>query len=210
MHTDSAEYLKTEFIAWVITHPKMFNSHRDCLGVEVPFSANKRMADVLLIRETNHAFEIKGDLDNLTKLRAQLADYNKTFEEVTVITTQKHLKKIVKLIPKRIGILVFAENGFKQIRKPKKRIRLDKNSLLMFLKKNEITPLLKDKYRLSSTDYVRKIAGEQISLHIIRKAVQKILARKYSPLFKLFLKDIGKTIHTDDLLALTGQIQNLH
>ncbi|MCA6070641.1 MAG: sce7726 family protein [Endomicrobium sp.] len=57
---------------------------------EVLFSQNKRRADLVrLLNKTLTAFEIKGDLDNTSKLRKQISDYINTFDKVFVITTKK-------------------------------------------------------------------------------------------------------------------------
>jgi len=201
----SALHIKALLVQALLNGQFRFNSERDCIGLEVPFSENKRLADLVLFRNHVHAFEIKGDFDNLTKLKSQLFDYHKVFEKVTLITTTKHIKRASISVPPKTGIILLNDTQIKVIRRPKLTQKLSKSSLLMFLNKMDIAKLLKCKANAISTDEIRRLA-ERMPLKIIKKAAYQKMRGRYSDLFKLFLRDKGTKIHLDDLRSLTGQI----
>jgi hypothetical protein len=209
MAKNTAEHLKARFIEWLLKGNLSFDTTKDAIGVEVSFSANKRKADLVVMGKELHAFEIKGDQDNLRKLKNQISDYNKTFDRVSIVTSIRHLVKIRKLVSRYTGLITVKDNNFKVIRKTKLRRRLNKQSLLMFFPKTEVASLLGlsklDKY---STDKVRFMA-QKLSLRKIRRASLALLKKRYGKLFGLFMSDKGDIIHIDDLLSLTGKVKDL-
>ena len=161
-----AEHLKAYFIQWLLKGNLSFDKKNNAIGTEVSFSSNRRKADLVILDHELHAFEIKGGYDTLRKLEAQLVDYHKTFNKVTVITTPKHLIGVRKIIMRHTGLILHEDNNFKVVKKAKIRKRLDKYSLLMFLKKSEIAKLLKlGNINNYSTDQVRNIAKEKLTLN---------------------------------------------
>lgn len=207
----NAEYIKAQIIQWLLKGNLAFNPTQDAIGLEVLFSANKRKADVLILSKSLHALEIKGDFDNLKKLKWQLRDYHKTFDKVSLVTTPKHLPKIYKLIKPSTGLVVLSGKSLKVVRPAKRQKRLSKSALLMFLSKNELANLVKiAKYKGFSTGEVRKIVARRLNLQEIRKAAYSPLKKSYSKLFRLFLNDIGGNIMYDEVRGLCGKIDKLH
>ncbi len=210
MPKSDAEHLKIYLIQWLLSGNLDFNKRNSAIGTEVLFSVNKRKADLVTINSETHAFEIKGNRDTLKKLKSQLADYHKTFDKVSIVTTPKHLSEAKKKITNYTGLISFEEKTFKVIRKAKLRKRLDKYSLLMFLKKGEIARLLKlSNINNYSTDQVRYLAHQKLNLSEIRQASLMVTRTRYKKLFNLFLKDKGKEMHIDDLISLSGNVKDL-
>jgi hypothetical protein len=206
----NADYVKSKFIQWLLCGNTGFKKHRDTIAVEVLFSPNHRKADMLVLSNSLHAFEIKGDRDNLRKLRYQLRDYSKTFDRVSVVTTQRHLKDVKKIIGRKVGLILFTGETFLIKRKAIVYHRLDKASLLTFLDKNTVKSLLKHNVPAkASTDEIREMAANQLTYARIQEAVRILLKKRYRKLFQLFLKDIGGTIMPDDLAGLRGKINTL-
>lgn len=99
--------------------------------------------DVAVINGKLCGYEIKSDLDSLSRLMFQMPAYEHQFEELTLVTTELHLTNARKLIPKRWGIILAeASNNdtiwFHNLRKPKPRKRLDIKSLMFTLTVKEL------------------------------------------------------------------------
>tara|TARA_B100000749_G_scaffold222626_1_gene177778 strand:+ start:2405 stop:2956 length:552 start_codon:yes stop_codon:yes gene_type:complete len=71
----------------------------------------RAIADVVAIYEFSHCFEIKSDLDSLSRLKNQIESYNACFQKITVVTTDKHVDKIVDIIPEWWGVMIAREIG---------------------------------------------------------------------------------------------------
>ena len=64
-------------------------------------------ADVVHITEHfMHGYEVKGDGDTLQRVANQLRCYGEVYDFVTFIVTEKHLPKLLPLLPAWVGILV--------------------------------------------------------------------------------------------------------
>ncbi len=206
-----AEYIKTRVIKWLLDGNLSFDISQDAIGAEVLFSANRRRVDLLILSQKFHALEIKGYLDDPRKLKGQLDDYHKTFDKVSVITTPKHLNEINKIIKPYTGLILFDGKSFKVKRLARQRKRLDKHSLLMFLNKNQLNSLLKVKNNNNiSTDEVRILTAKKLSTKEIRKIAYSSLKSRYDELFRLFMKDTGGNIISDELKGLCGRINELY
>ena len=202
-----AEKIKVRIIEWLLDGHLGFDITRDSIGLEVLFSRNKRRADMLIVSNEFHALEIKGDLDDLSKLPDQLNDYSNTFDKTSMVITRKHLKNIRQLLPRYTGIILFEKNSLRTIRKAALRKRLDKGSLLMFMGKVQLGKLLNIKYVAKySTDELRFMASEKLSLHLIRCEAYGFLQRKHKKRFDLFLRDKGSSVLIDDLSSLYGDV----
>jgi len=76
------------------------------VALEARYAATSRRVDVLVVCEHTHAYEIKSDADRLNRLSDQLSDYRHTFDFVTVVSTEKHLPSIKKIVSKNDGIII--------------------------------------------------------------------------------------------------------
>ena len=69
-------------------------------------------ADVVHITEQfMHGYEVKGDGDTLQRVANQLRCYGEVYDFVTFIVTEKHLLKVLPLLPEWVGILVASATG---------------------------------------------------------------------------------------------------
>lgn len=107
----------------------------------------KSKADFVLINGKAVVYEIKTELDNLDRLSSQINDYYKAFDHVAVVTYEKNLQQLQKIldcIDKPVGIYVLRKNGkLGTIRKPQKYIRdLNKEIIFKILRKNEYEDIL--------------------------------------------------------------------
>ncbi|MBH8558905.1 sce7726 family protein [Hymenobacter negativus] len=69
-------------------------------------------ADVVHITEHfMHGYEVKGDGDTLQRVANQLRCYGEVYDFVTFIVTEKHLPKLLLLLPEWVGVLVASAGG---------------------------------------------------------------------------------------------------
>jgi len=72
---------------------------------ELPTGSTR--ADVVHITEHfMHGYEVKGDGDTLQRVANQLRCYAEVYDFVTFIVTEKHLPKLLPLLPGWVGIMV--------------------------------------------------------------------------------------------------------
>lgn len=200
----NANTIKLEFIKWLLKKEKDI-----ILGNEVLFSIYQKRADLLMIKKNKtYAYEIKSDRDNLKDIQEQLSEYLSSFDYTTLIITPKFEKNILNSIDNKIGIYVIDNNKIRILKRPLMSRKQDKNNLLQFLHKNELTKLLNKKglSKYSVFD-LRKIALKEIPIKLIKELSTKVLYLRYSNLFNLFVFDTkGENITIDDLKSLTGNI----
>jgi hypothetical protein len=53
-----------------------------------------------------HGYEVKGDADTLQRVPNQLRCYGEVYDFVTFVVTEKHLLKLLPLLPEWVGVLV--------------------------------------------------------------------------------------------------------
>ncbi|GAB3585006.1 sce7726 family protein [Hymenobacter daeguensis] len=71
-------------------------------------------ADVVHITEHfMHGYEVKGDGDTLQRVANQLRCYGEVYDFVTFIVTEKHLAKLLPLLPAWVGIQVATAGGLR-------------------------------------------------------------------------------------------------
>jgi len=190
------------------------NKKNIVIGAEVPFLSGKRWLDVLLMHPKYfHAFEIKGDRDSLSRLSGQIKDINTSFEYTSVVVSNKYVEKISQHIPASVGIIyINADNkSVKTIRKPIKRVKLNKKNLSLFLWKQEIIPLLKEYKYLGKeeTHLLRHLLLKKTTLKEINKLSKQALINRYKGRFDRFLSERGKKTMADDLVNLSFDNQTV-
>ena len=90
--------IKTLLIDKIIKDNKNIDDYIICS--EVPFLSGKRWADlVVLTKDSLIAYEIKSELDSLTRLSEQIKDYSKTFDKVYLVLSKKFKK--IPAIPQK-------------------------------------------------------------------------------------------------------------
>lgn len=111
----------------------------------------KSKADFVLINGKAVVYEIKTELDNLERLSSQIADYYKAFDHVAVVTYERNLqqlKKVLDNVDKPVGIYVLRKNGkLGTIRKPQRHTEdLDKEIIFKLLRKSEYEYIIAKQY----------------------------------------------------------------
>jgi hypothetical protein len=119
---------------------------------ELHVHRSRAIADVVTLRMEPHCYEIKGDGDKINRILEQGRFYEKSFRRITVVTTDKHLKKVANIAPPFWGIMVARIDSqemltINSIRRTKINPNFDVDMALQTLWKSEIIELLPDKNR---------------------------------------------------------------
>jgi hypothetical protein len=75
------------------------------------FRAYESLADLVILNGTSTVYEIKSELDNLSRLDKQLDDYLKIFDRVNVVTHHSCAEVFLKRLPARVGLLGLDADG---------------------------------------------------------------------------------------------------
>jgi hypothetical protein len=102
--------------------------------------------DIAIINNSLIGWEIKSEQDTLNRLPSQVDMYNRIFDYLYIITNEKHLKKINKIIPDFWGVIGVHQNGSDIktiiIRKASKNLLVESRYLVQLLWKNEAIEIL--------------------------------------------------------------------
>lgn len=111
------------------------------------FGCNAARIDVAVVNGALHGFEIKSDCDSLERLDAQITEYSKIFDYVTLVTGNRLFDSARRKIPAwwGLGLAIFTDNAvhIREKRKPKKNPSLDPLSLAQMLWKRETLQCLR-------------------------------------------------------------------
>ncbi len=111
----------------------------------------KSKADFVLINGKAVVYEIKTELDNLDRLSSQIDDYYKAFDHVAVVTYEKNLQqlqKVLESIDKPVGIYVLRKNGkLGTVQNPQRYTDdLNKEVIFKLLRKSEYEDIISQRY----------------------------------------------------------------
>lgn len=97
------EYIYKNAIAQKILLGK-HSLNSSCMLTE--FRAGNCKADVVILNGTSSVYEIKSERDTLDRLEKQLYEYSRVFDQIYVITNEKHVDILTRTIPIEVGILL--------------------------------------------------------------------------------------------------------
>jgi|GEM_PF-1790385 len=210
----TSDYIKKLIIKWFLGGGFAFQPKSSVIGNEVLFSARRRHCDLLVMNEDFHAFEIKGNADNLSKLPSQIVDYRKTFDFVSIIATPKHVKRIVSIVPKSFGIVTIENDDIEIQRMPRQHSTLNKESLLMFMGRQKLLSFLRQQKNSHSSSLSQFSVGElrhfiarKYPVSVIRELAYQSIKETYTPLFLRFLQETKNyPILIDDVRSLSAHV----
>ena len=121
---------------------KNHNPRTTVAFTEFPIARSK--ADFVMINGIGRVYEIKTELDNLERLESQINDYYKAFSQVVVLTYDKNVEKVEKLVPESVGIMILTPRGaLHTIRKAvDDREHFEKEAIFKILRKEEFESIL--------------------------------------------------------------------
>ncbi|TGE29283.1 sce7726 family protein [Hymenobacter metallicola] len=108
---------------------------------ELPTGSTR--ADVVHITsDFMHGYEVKGDGDTLQRVQNQLRCYAEVYDFVTFIVTEKHLAKLLPLLPEWVGVLVASEQELRPYRPAGYNATVEKAPLAALLLLDEVKQFL--------------------------------------------------------------------
>jgi hypothetical protein len=107
--------------------------------------AGPSIVDVAIFNGTSTAYEIKTDLDSLTRLDAQIHDYSRHFAQVHVVTTERMASRVALAVADHVGILVLTGRGYlSEVRGAAEDMdRLSATALFGLLRRAEVLRILR-------------------------------------------------------------------
>lgn len=154
---------------------------------------NNSRLDFLTIGDFTTSYEIKTELDNLSKLEKQISDYLSVFDFNYLIIDQCHLEKALDLVPNIYGLWVVSNGKYRRIRKAIRNESIDPKSQLGLLTKKELSRFF-NKQTQSVADILPKYKKCEINKHF-----KTALASRYYSRWE-FVKN-----HVDNILPVDIQ-----
>lgn len=110
------------------------------------FRAGKSKLDVLIARESMHAYEIKTELDHFRRLPSQIADYQQRFAHVWLLSSQKQAARLERAAPVAVGIAYMSSRRtFEIVREASRNTaNLRADSILECLRRNEYLKVVQE------------------------------------------------------------------
>ncbi|SET53647.1 sce7726 family protein [Hymenobacter actinosclerus] len=100
-------------------------------------------ADVVHITEQfMHGYELKGDADTLQRVPRQLPCYGRAYDFVTFVVTEKHLARLLPLLPEWVGVLVASPAGLHLHRPAQYNATVERPAVAGLLRVSEIKQFL--------------------------------------------------------------------
>lgn len=109
------------------------------------FKIGSSIADFVLLNGKARIFEIKTELDGLNKLEKQIADYYAFATEVYIVTSSKHIKKLLNIYKEsKVGIIELTKkNTLKEVKPAISNTDLlEHTAIFKTLRKNEYIKVL--------------------------------------------------------------------
>lgn len=168
----------------------LFKTNNHVTIFELPVGNSR--ADLCKINGSSIAYEIKTDLDNLTRLNKQLDDYLKIFEKVFVICSINKLNSIEKQIIPSCGIYTYtisknAIYSFQMYKNASLSQNIDTNKQLKILRKQELVNYFSLDPNLSKDNMISNILQSYPSNNI-NHLFKEIIKNRYRDQW-LFLKN---------------------
>lgn len=142
-----------------------------------------------------HGFEIKSEVDSLTRLESQIHYYSMVFKRCSLVVTEKHEAKAIAMIPDWWGVILALSTGFDEYGEPLDDIILMQTrealenpaplvpySLTQLLWRSELIDLVKtwsiDVAKTGSKRVLRTAISKQLPLEELERTVITYLAER--------------------------------
>ena len=184
-HFMDCEYRNEYFFKNTILNQLLIKKHdvySTAALTELPIGESK--ADFIMINGRGIVYEIKTDLDNMSRLENQIKDYYKVFSYVYVVVGQKQAKKIREYLQEqKVGIYELTKKGKLIQRKQAycNRDCLSYEAMFQVLRKAEFEEILLKFYKklpeVNSFQYYRECLKwlKEINIIALQKEVMKCL-----------------------------------
>ncbi|WP_299144193.1 sce7726 family protein [uncultured Tateyamaria sp.] len=179
-----------------------FGGPKPLLASEVRYGSEQRRADLVLINEYSHAFEIKSDYDTTVRLSGQLEEYSQTFDYTLVVTTSAHIDRVRKIAPRKVGLLLYKNGAVTLLRRPQQSKRLSKPHLAASISKTTLLEALPNIRRATSAEQVRDIAATTLTTPTLRSLFFQEMHHRFAKSSALFFSETDFQLNIEDLSLL--------
>lgn len=150
-----------------------------------------RRADVVLANGCLWAFEVKSELDSLSRLSGQLDAFTTHFEKVCVVCAPCFETGARALLPEGVGLWVVEGDGIPRERVRPRYTRLTKTAAVGLMKANELRALLTCNGFKGVSDVPRSRLVElamQLPTGDLASAARDAVKRRHRPRHDMFVK----------------------
>ncbi|WP_452230002.1 sce7726 family protein [Lacinutrix sp. MEBiC02404] len=168
------------------------------------FNIGKSIADFVLLNGEARIYEIKTELDNLEKLDTQILDYCKFGDKVYIVTSSKHINKLIELYyNSTVGIIeLTSRNALKPIKEAtSNKATFSYETLFKTLRKQEYLDIIEEYYNfvpeVSNTRIFKECLtlAKKIEISLFQKlVVKKLKSRNISNPKKIQEKGIPESL----------------
>lgn len=198
-----AQYRDSDLRIWLLEHiARSYSGIEHFIALEARYAASTRRADVLVISEHSHAYEIKSDVDRLDRLPKQLKDYRRTFDFLTVVTTSTHLGKIKKMLGGNDGLIVLSDQRMREIKAPKRNKIIAKKNMISMCSKPVLAECLDVTCSAMPLEKMRALAERKLPLAMLQQATMREMRRRYKSKYDAFLEEACTPYRESDLTLL--------
>lgn len=168
------------------------------------FNIGKSIADFVLLNGEARVYEIKTELDNLEKLNKQIVDYCKFGDKVYIVTSSKHVSKLIELYDNStIGIIeLTSRNALKTLKEATSNVpTFSYETLFKTLRKQEYLEIIDEHFnfvpKVSNTRIFKECLAlaKKIEISLFQKlVVTKLKSRNISNQKKIQEKVIPESL----------------
>lgn len=146
------------------------------------------IADVVALHREPHCYEIKGDNDNISRLKKQGYYYDQAFRKITLVTTEKKLKRAIIDCPEYWGIIIASIGSEKVKLKPYRKAKTspfyNKEVALYTLWRDEMLNMINllnlDTSKKLNKVHLAKDIALKTSISNVQETISKTLANRDS------------------------------
>lgn len=140
-------------------------------------------ADVVVVADLLHGYEVKGGRDSRARLARQVAGYSSVFDFCTLVTEPKHLRAASALLPSWWGVLV-VDSDVIRVERAGEQHAPEPEPLIRLLWKTEMRALYRAHgLRMGRSEGVADLwkRAPEIPLAAIRAAVAAAITKRCAP-----------------------------
>lgn len=165
---------------------------------------NNSRVDFLTINGYTTSFEIKSELDNLSKLSKQMADYMLAFEYNYLVIDERHIEKANNLLPDSYGLWSYKKGKYKKLKKAVLNDKINSEVQLGLLTKRELINTFPEKGGVS-IDILNSY-----DTHFINRQFKKTLKNRYRSRWEFLIDNREYIFPIDIQFFFNTNIQPRH
>lgn len=167
------------------------------------FRVNHSKADTVVLNGTSTVYEIKTELDDLSRLQGQLADYKLVFDKIYVVTHADADQKVADAVANDIGIITLTENAQLEVVRESHSNMVNVDPFIIFesLRRAEYLKILSEKFgyvptqnRFHEYHEAREQFGKLSSVEAHTGMLECLKARTKDPRFIDFVRRLPQSL----------------